>query len=69
LVSRQGGESSLGKVFVNDINSKEFSCDITYIFKDSFLEKEPLFVTWDYENNKFKILGDLNNYKVGFYKF
>jgi hypothetical protein len=52
----ENGKSLLGEIIINKVNQQDKVCDIDYIFDPRLLEKEPLFVTWDYENQKFLII-------------
>jgi hypothetical protein len=48
--------SSMGKIIVDEIDKDARICKLTFIVDEKWLQKHPIFVSWNYKTQKFVIL-------------
>jgi len=55
-----GGYLPVGIAILNKVTKNNKICDASLIINNRWIKLNPVFITWDYKNQKFKILGELN---------
>ena len=48
--------TSMGKIIKEQLTSNDHVISMNYTFDNAWLDPEPLFITWDYEQKNFKFL-------------
>ena len=54
-----GNYLPIGQAIINGVEQDDKICDVSLIIDSNWLNKRPVFITWDYLSQKFKVLGEV----------